>query len=412
MRSSHSGTMSKLKTKKRQIEEKDDEQLPIFDKDDGAKGVHLDEGDEDQADLSDSEESVFSGLEDSGSDSDDEEDDDDDGDIDNNDEDEDKDGAHEEKSSDVDPKEAEERDGDVQISLTEVLKPQTGGCIVCLLFLLFSCAAGLIETLLPEALCFPVGTRDELGWGRMGCSVSSYRGADAHTGTSPALKGSSRHHTFRLHRSSRLTPEELLQHHLLKSSLEPPGLCPRFRRFDYQSFSAESTENQVPSQTFGEDRGPQKVMSWFALRFNDSEGPLSTPKAPSFPKASFQLGGSPSLSSAVQEIAGQRGAVNQRRLLTCIVLRLFFVTGVLSPLSSHRLLQDVEGQISKEKKRRSTQESAGTSSVSDGVAGLQVDEYEHDTSDEEVRGSSSVEVCRLDSTPLLDQMHSKHQEMK
>ncbi len=36
-------------------------QLPIFDKD-GGKDGHLDDGDEDHGDLSDSEESLFSGL--------------------------------------------------------------------------------------------------------------------------------------------------------------------------------------------------------------------------------------------------------------------------------------------------------------------------------------------------------------
>ncbi|XP_030644930.1 ribosome biogenesis protein bop1 [Chanos chanos] len=70
--------MSKAKdksSKKRNIEE-DEEQLPIFDNNNkNAGALDNDEGD---SDVSDSEESVFSGLEDSGSDSDDDDDDDDD----------------------------------------------------------------------------------------------------------------------------------------------------------------------------------------------------------------------------------------------------------------------------------------------------------------------------------------------
>lgn len=75
-------------------------QLPIFDKD-GGKDGHLDDGDEDQGDLSDSEESVFSGLEESGSDSDDEEDEED---------------GSEEKSSDVEEDKTADGDGDHQLS--------------------------------------------------------------------------------------------------------------------------------------------------------------------------------------------------------------------------------------------------------------------------------------------------------
>lgn len=83
-------------------------QLPIFDKDGGKDGPHLDDGDEDQGDLSESEESVFSGLEESGSDSDDEEE-----------EEEDEEDGSEEKSSDV-----EEDKTDRQLSAKEVIKPQ------------------------------------------------------------------------------------------------------------------------------------------------------------------------------------------------------------------------------------------------------------------------------------------------
>lgn len=89
-------------------------QLPIFDKD-GGKDGHLDDGDEDQGDLSDSEESVFSGLEDSGSDSDDEEEEEDG--------DEEEDGT-EEKSSDVEEDKAADGDGDDQLSAKEVTEPQ------------------------------------------------------------------------------------------------------------------------------------------------------------------------------------------------------------------------------------------------------------------------------------------------
>ncbi|KTG37678.1 hypothetical protein cypCar_00029180, partial [Cyprinus carpio] len=114
MRPTHSGTMSKVKNKKRNLEENEDEQLPIFDKD-GGKDGHLDDGDEDQGDLSDSEESVFSGLEDSGSDSDDEEEEEDD--------EEEEDGT-EEKSSDVEEDKAAGGDGDDQLSAKEVTEPQ------------------------------------------------------------------------------------------------------------------------------------------------------------------------------------------------------------------------------------------------------------------------------------------------
>ncbi|KAI7799242.1 ribosome biogenesis protein bop1 [Triplophysa rosa] len=106
--------MSKLKSKKRNIDENEDEQLPIFEKDSGKDG-HLDDDDDDyegQADLSDSEESVFSGLEESGSDSDDEED-----------EEEDDDNVSGLKSSDV---EEDERTGeDVQLSTKDITEPQS-----------------------------------------------------------------------------------------------------------------------------------------------------------------------------------------------------------------------------------------------------------------------------------------------
>ncbi|KAL0961920.1 hypothetical protein UPYG_G00333380 [Umbra pygmaea] len=80
------GTMSKAKEKsaKKRVAEDDDDQLPIFDKDVTEK----DDVEESDVDLSDSEESVFSGLEDSGSDSDDDEEDGED-DEDGDDEDED-----------------------------------------------------------------------------------------------------------------------------------------------------------------------------------------------------------------------------------------------------------------------------------------------------------------------------------
>ncbi|XP_016401352.1 ribosome biogenesis protein bop1-like [Sinocyclocheilus rhinocerous] len=112
MRPTHSGTMTKLKNKKRNLEENEDEQLPIFDKD-GGKDAHLDDGDEDQGDLSDSEESVFSGLEESGSESDDEEEDEEDG--------------SEGKSSDIEEDKTADGDGDDQLSAKEVIKPQTDG---------------------------------------------------------------------------------------------------------------------------------------------------------------------------------------------------------------------------------------------------------------------------------------------
>ncbi len=80
-------------------------QLPIFNKD-GDKDGHLDDGDEDQGDLSDSEESVFSGLEESGSESDDEDEED----------------GSEEKSSDVEEDKAADGDGDHQLSDKEVIK--------------------------------------------------------------------------------------------------------------------------------------------------------------------------------------------------------------------------------------------------------------------------------------------------
>ncbi|KAB5531118.1 hypothetical protein PHYPO_G00137210 [Pangasianodon hypophthalmus] len=57
----HNGAMSKVKSKKRNVEEDEEE---LFTPDSG----HLDDSDEGNDDLSDSEESVFSGLEDSGSD--------------------------------------------------------------------------------------------------------------------------------------------------------------------------------------------------------------------------------------------------------------------------------------------------------------------------------------------------------
>ncbi|XP_057210906.1 ribosome biogenesis protein bop1 [Triplophysa rosa] len=114
MRPAPSSTMSKLKSKKRNIDENEDEQLPIFEKDSGKDG-HLDDDDDDyegQADLSDSEESVFSGLEESGSDSDDEED-----------EEEDDDNVSGLKSSDV---EEDERTGeDVQLSTKDITEPQS-----------------------------------------------------------------------------------------------------------------------------------------------------------------------------------------------------------------------------------------------------------------------------------------------
>uniref|UniRef100_A0A8C8BYP8 Ribosome biogenesis protein BOP1 n=1 Tax=Oncorhynchus tshawytscha TaxID=74940 RepID=A0A8C8BYP8_ONCTS len=73
LESQKNGTMSKAKEKsaKKRVVEEDDDQLPIFDKDVTEKKA----GEEDDADLSDSEESVFSGLEDSESDSHDEEED-------------------------------------------------------------------------------------------------------------------------------------------------------------------------------------------------------------------------------------------------------------------------------------------------------------------------------------------------
>ncbi|XP_041739468.1 ribosome biogenesis protein bop1 [Coregonus clupeaformis] len=73
LESQKNGTMSKakVKTAKKRVAEEDNDQLPIFDKDVTEKA-----GEEGDEDLSDSEESVFSGLEDSGSDIDDEEEDD------------------------------------------------------------------------------------------------------------------------------------------------------------------------------------------------------------------------------------------------------------------------------------------------------------------------------------------------
>ncbi|XP_065140570.1 ribosome biogenesis protein bop1 [Paramisgurnus dabryanus] len=117
MRPAPTSTMTKIKSKKRNIEENEDEQLPIFDKDSGKDG-HLDDDDDDEgeADLSDSEESVFSGLEDSGSDSDDEDDDDED-------EDDDDDDGPGLKSSDVE--EDEKTDGDVKLSTKDLTKPQS-----------------------------------------------------------------------------------------------------------------------------------------------------------------------------------------------------------------------------------------------------------------------------------------------
>nr|ACO14386.1 Ribosome biogenesis protein BOP1 [Esox lucius] len=71
------GTMSKAKEKsaKKRVAEEDDDQFPIFDKDIAEK-----ENLEDEDDLSDSGESVFSGLEDSGSDSEEDGEGDEDGD--------------------------------------------------------------------------------------------------------------------------------------------------------------------------------------------------------------------------------------------------------------------------------------------------------------------------------------------
>lgn len=90
-------------------------QLPIFDKDGGKDGHLDDDDDEDQADLSDSEESIFSGLEESGSDSDDEEEDEDD---------EEEEAGSEEKSSDVEENKATSAEGEVQPSAKDVTKPQ------------------------------------------------------------------------------------------------------------------------------------------------------------------------------------------------------------------------------------------------------------------------------------------------
>ncbi|XP_076850161.1 ribosome biogenesis protein bop1-like isoform X2 [Brachyhypopomus gauderio] len=61
--------MSKVKAKKRNVED-DEEPFPLFDKTANEPG-HLDESDNGNDDVSDSEESVFSGLEESGSDDDD-----------------------------------------------------------------------------------------------------------------------------------------------------------------------------------------------------------------------------------------------------------------------------------------------------------------------------------------------------
>ncbi|XP_023831054.1 ribosome biogenesis protein bop1 isoform X2 [Salvelinus sp. IW2-2015] len=73
LESQKNGTMNKAKVKsaKKRVAEEDNDQLPIFDKDVTEKA-----GEEGDEDLSDSEESVFSGLEDSGSDIDEEEEDD------------------------------------------------------------------------------------------------------------------------------------------------------------------------------------------------------------------------------------------------------------------------------------------------------------------------------------------------
>lgn len=94
-------------------------QLAIFEKDSGKDGL-LDDGDDDegQADLSDSEESVFSGLEESGSDSDDE----DDSDEEEEDEEEGDDDVTGLKSSDV--KEDDRSGGDVQLSAKDITEPQ------------------------------------------------------------------------------------------------------------------------------------------------------------------------------------------------------------------------------------------------------------------------------------------------
>ncbi|XP_031644731.1 ribosome biogenesis protein bop1 isoform X1 [Oncorhynchus kisutch] len=99
LESQKNGTMSKAKVKsaKKRAAEEDNDQLPIFDKDVTEKA-----GEEGDEDLSDSEESVFSGLEDSGSDIDEEEDDGD------------------------DEEEEEEEDDDAAVILDENLKNSSG----------------------------------------------------------------------------------------------------------------------------------------------------------------------------------------------------------------------------------------------------------------------------------------------
>ncbi|XP_072531109.1 ribosome biogenesis protein bop1 [Salminus brasiliensis] len=71
------GRMSKAKAKRSIVEEEkeQEEQLPMFDKNADKVG-HLDDSDEENEDLSDSEDSVFSGLEDSGTEEEDDDDDD------------------------------------------------------------------------------------------------------------------------------------------------------------------------------------------------------------------------------------------------------------------------------------------------------------------------------------------------
>nr|XP_046217636.1 ribosome biogenesis protein bop1-like isoform X1 [Oncorhynchus gorbuscha] len=99
LESQKNGTMSKAKVKsaKKRAAEEDNDQLPIFDKDVTEKA-----GEEGDEDLSDSEESVFSGLEDSGSDIDEEEED------------------------DGDDEEEEEDDDDAVVILDENLKNSSG----------------------------------------------------------------------------------------------------------------------------------------------------------------------------------------------------------------------------------------------------------------------------------------------
>nr|XP_029518719.1 ribosome biogenesis protein bop1-like [Oncorhynchus nerka] len=101
LESQKNGTMSKAKVKsaKKRAAEEDNDQLPIFDKDVTEKA-----GEEGDEDLSDSEESVFSGLEDSGSDIDEEEEDD----------------------GDDEEEEEEDDDDDAAVILDENLKNSSG----------------------------------------------------------------------------------------------------------------------------------------------------------------------------------------------------------------------------------------------------------------------------------------------